>query len=639
MNTSSNAAVFSFEISALATTNLLAEDRLQYKYPALKTSRHIRLVTISPRAADNYTNGPVSIQLQQFPIDKCPPYQALSYTWGQTHRPDRVLCGTSEYISVTPNLFAALVHLQGKKPVTLWIDAICINQKMPDERSSQVQLMGHIYEKAKRVIVWLYSPEPIPPGDNKPWVVVQKPEAEDYHATEDNEGVKIPKAKKDNKVVELPFHALKMFQHPWFMRIWILQEIAYARYIVIRTENQTVYWEDAQQWARSYLDRVSDDRNTVVEERVQMSIRMMSVMDEWRSQTRGRLFDLRLPEILDRTQHCGATEPKDKVFALLSLVSDVDETFFDIDYTWSEAKICTELTLHVMQQGDNYDILRCVGNRSRSAISDTMPSWAPDLFGDIQCSPLPSHNEWCVGSSDPPRECGLAVYPDCDDTTVTVRCLRILDVKQVELAQIKGNQTPTLRTVLDVIEQWYKAVLHHPEYKTKDSRHRINAFWGTIRMTMGSKAMETRIDKAYSAGEGWHWHFRKLYNQDIGDTQPEDAYDLKNELDDSCIFNAKNPVLYSPWAREVMFRRTNMRPLIGRAFGFTSNGRMALWPSDAQEGDHVCLLYSVQVPFVLRKVNAETYRVIGPCYVHQHFDWDEFESPRSVEQLPWITLK
>ena len=184
--------------------------------------------------------------------------------------------------------------------------------------------------------------------------------------------------------------------------------------------------------------------------------------------------------------------------------------------------------------------------------------------------------------------------------------------------------------------------MDHPEYETKYSRHRVNAFWGTMRMTIGSDAVEEHIDKVYTAVEGWHWHFRKLYDfeDDIGDSQPEDAYDPGTALDDSFIFEADNPKLYSTWAHEVMFRpQEYMCPLRGRAFGFTNNGRMALLQSDAREGDHICLFYGIQLPFVLRNVKFGSYQVVGPCYVHQHFNWDMFESHHFWEKIPYIYLE
>ena len=627
-------------MTAVANSNLLnADDRSQYQYPNLETASHIRLVTICPPTEANSTYGSLSISLQQFPISQCPPYQALSYTWGQPDRSNRVHCEDDEYVNVTPSLLAALLHLQRRKPVTLWVDAICINQEDYKERSRQVSLMCQIYNKAKQVIVWLYCPEPPPPGDNELWVMVQKPGFEDYHLNEDNVWIRTPRAQEDYKVVELPWDALTIFQHPWFLRIWILQEVAYARDIVIKTVEQTVYWEDAQDWVSKYLNRASDDRNTFVKEEVEANIGMMSVMEEWRHLVQANSFPLRFTELFDRSQFCGATEPKDKVFALLSLASDVGPNF-EIDYTWSEAQVCSSLTRYVIRHNNTLDIFGCIGTRSRSSDSDKLPSWVPNLFGISQSAPLYPYNEWSVAPSQA-SEYGFAVARLCNETTLVVKCVDVLDVAQVEPLQVQGDQLPTLRTLLEVIEQWYYAVLDHPEYGSTDARYRINAFWGFIRMTLGSPAVEEKIDKVYTAGEGWHWHFRKLY-EDVGDSQPEDPYDSDNALDDSYIFEASNPQLYSTWARDVMFIHSEMRHLRGRAFGFTNKGQMALLPSDVEEGDSIYLLYGIQMPFVLRRVTEGPegiHRVVGPCYVHQHFSWDEFESRESWEQLQWITLE
>ena len=43
-------------------------------------------------------------------------------------------------------------HLE---PVTLWADALCINQADDDEKSEQVRARGQIYKRADNVWAWL----------------------------------------------------------------------------------------------------------------------------------------------------------------------------------------------------------------------------------------------------------------------------------------------------------------------------------------------------------------------------------------------------------------------------------------------------------------------------------------------------
>ena len=60
-------------------------------------------------------------------------------------------------LMVTPNLYDALCFIRRSKLSRhhFWIDAICIDQQHVDERNAQVMLMGGIYERAGKVIIWL----------------------------------------------------------------------------------------------------------------------------------------------------------------------------------------------------------------------------------------------------------------------------------------------------------------------------------------------------------------------------------------------------------------------------------------------------------------------------------------------------
>lgn len=78
-------------------------------------------------------------------LDDVPKYMALSYMWGDENDTLPIsLAGTE--VQTTRNLVHALLHIQGDtEVVTLWVDAICINQKDAAEKTAQVLQMRRIY--------------------------------------------------------------------------------------------------------------------------------------------------------------------------------------------------------------------------------------------------------------------------------------------------------------------------------------------------------------------------------------------------------------------------------------------------------------------------------------------------------------
>ena len=330
----------------------------KYEYDHLESKQHIRIMTIEPWSGKKNDEEPVRVRLEQFPVSKSPRYQALSYTWGQPQRSDRVLVNDRFYINVTPNLLSALVQLRSKKSVTIWIDAICINQEDIDERSAQVRLMNMIYRGAKDVIVWIDPGTQSESSDGAPWVI-------ELYSPALREGA--------SRIVELPRYALEMFKATWFTRIWTLQEIAYARKITIIFGTREVEWDKAMEWVNCYEQRSYNACNTEVEDVVSFGIAMTSIMCSWRSRVQSRLFKLPLSECINSSQRCDSSDPKDKIFALLSIARDVSE-HFEIDYNWSEAEICRRLTQHTIAQSNRLDILRCIGTRRTPGDCHSLPT-------------------------------------------------------------------------------------------------------------------------------------------------------------------------------------------------------------------------------------------------------------------------
>lgn len=179
----------------------------QSPYNPIDSSKaEIRIIHLLPGDFDD------TIYIELVPVslssNPTPQYDALSYVWGQEqcHNPAFV---NGRPVTITSNLDIALRYFRDSSDEkTLWVDAVCINQQDNVEKGPQVQMMGQIYSKAARVLVWLG-----PAADGSDELLERMfqgfTEDEISHQT-------------------MQDSSLAMMGRPWFTRIWVQQEIALA---------------------------------------------------------------------------------------------------------------------------------------------------------------------------------------------------------------------------------------------------------------------------------------------------------------------------------------------------------------------------------------------------------------------------
>ncbi|KAF2146189.1 uncharacterized protein K452DRAFT_198130, partial [Aplosporella prunicola CBS 121167] len=111
-------------------------------------SQHIRLLVLFP---GRWTD-PLSCALSLVSLNDRPIYEAVSYAWGnRTSR--RTIHLDDRLYSVTAALEIVLRH--PTKARIIWVDALCINQSDPEERTHQVNMMCAIYSLAQEVFLFL----------------------------------------------------------------------------------------------------------------------------------------------------------------------------------------------------------------------------------------------------------------------------------------------------------------------------------------------------------------------------------------------------------------------------------------------------------------------------------------------------
>ncbi|KIX04888.1 uncharacterized protein Z518_05759 [Rhinocladiella mackenziei CBS 650.93] len=157
------------------------------------------------RVIDIEAGNPPVCRMRHVSLEEKPHYQGLSYYWGAPVEPE---------ISKQLNLM--------DREATVWLDVLCINQRDPEERSRQVSLMGNIFTFAARVYVWLGE------GD------ADSDYAFDYI---DNNA-----RTYNHQILSLCFEQLTL--RPYWTRLWVIQEIALARSVLILCGTKLSSWDD-----------------------------------------------------------------------------------------------------------------------------------------------------------------------------------------------------------------------------------------------------------------------------------------------------------------------------------------------------------------------------------------------------------
>jgi Heterokaryon incompatibility protein (HET) len=183
------------------------------EYRPLDTDvNEIRLITLL--SSDN--QDIVRCSFEHVSLINPPEFSALSYCWGNPEVTEDILINGYPF-PVTTNLESALRHLMA-------VDAVCINQADKVEKSQQLLWMGSIYRRAKEVMAWIGEEDP----DSCAAIDV---------LTSDDKSKSLclqPRDKIDS--------IINLVERPYWKRVWVIQEIAFARQTTIHCGRRSFFW-------------------------------------------------------------------------------------------------------------------------------------------------------------------------------------------------------------------------------------------------------------------------------------------------------------------------------------------------------------------------------------------------------------
>ena len=604
--------------------------------------REIRLLTILP----GRTTDHIQCSLEVVSLNSELKYQALSYVWGSEDNLKTIHVEDKPF-GVTQNLYSALLHLRSfDEARVIWIDAICINQANKYEKGPQIGLMGEIYTKTSRLII--YSGE----RDNQTdlafnTVVSINGELEwqlrnGLRSTRTfwqdlrlNETTFFRDRNEVQPFDPEPWVAINsLYKRSWWTRVWTAQEtILPDGDADFHCGNRSISWLALQ---RVSLMLAHFDFGPV---RSQMLLLAgYSLVHSLFERPIHAQKELRRAAIIERNTNGNSLieylvgyyqrqcrEPKDLIFGFLGVCLDASADILGIGYTQSVEQLFTAVAAFwVKQDRDPRFISLCQSNGR----GPSLPSWVPD---------------WRIERPD------------------ILKIEQIPNVLQQIMEMGRAIRPPVF------IENWTGQSIHTfqcaptPDHGLKQPSLSPNNLVLTLKGLTHSQITFIGQD-AFDISSDAVWHWLTLINDHVQDPYPTGQSRLESlwrtlVTNRTSSFQLATPDLFvyalSDWAVQLIDRgledpsqRSQLgatvmrffvsvayRALAGRLFFVTNSGYMGLAPKDVAVGDHVCLLFGVPVPMILRARAGGGHEIIGPSYVHGIMQGEAFESWKQSQIL------
>ena len=340
----------------------------------------IRLLALLPKAMGDQ----LQCTLKPAALEDSLRYEALSYCWGPKSPECGLLCNGIN-ITIFPNLYSALMHLRKEiEPRLLWIDAVCINQSDPGEKSLQIPLMREIYGKAQHTIIWLGASSPLADLalQHTPNFLQMKEELDEikddrYYnrlGPKDWERYNLPDPVHDRSRWSFYWAVSEMWLSPWFSRVWVIQEHAVSKQCQVRFGKNQLPLEHLISLYEIFSSlNLLDPRVPLATMRTIRNLR--EIRNAYMKGEKRQLIDWLKTE----APLTEATDPRDKIFALCGIASDVCDGKFvvEIDYQKETAKVYLDFAISYITTYRNTALLEVPSWGYNSDIAG-LPSWCPD---------------------------------------------------------------------------------------------------------------------------------------------------------------------------------------------------------------------------------------------------------------------
>jgi hypothetical protein len=612
-------------------------------YDLLDFRSEIRLLILhSVQASLEESDTPVvTCTLKTVSLLDSPSYVALSYTWGNSTT-SQIIHINGKPVSVGENLAAALSHIRKPdRPIALWVDAICINQKDNLEKSHQVSIMTEIYTKAEYVVAWLgvatdssdkamnlYStigPKAIEAGildlrGNDLPNLANPREDERLSRIKDS----LDAYAQEADLVLFDESLIALSKRDYWTRTWIVQELTVAQHVKLMCGSKTLSFKTFS-GASNFCGYARTRRANNV------------TLDQWKDPVQGpdlQASMARAPsaapnvitgirrryqeetgdresfyELLKRT--CFAypardplkvTKSIDKIYGLLGLDPGTKQLglYPDYDKTPKDAYMATTRALIADGQ---VNIL--AWSQQHKKIQD-LASWVPDFSSAI--NPPCGENDRSGSTEAIYNASGqqsVSIVLNENPNVIGLRGILIDTIDCVGTPWTPNLQEPfnydAVKPYFDDIANFCKLQWERGPKLDQDTKKWVEGTW-----RIPCADQEGKYSGRDRASPAIHGAFLEV-------KQPSPRY----------IKPSKVRLNYMKVLKSLYDRRP---------FSSTE-GYVGLAPAHSKSGDIICILFGADFPFIIRKAAKGQYELVGEAFVYGIMDGEGLELGKEVEEI------
>lgn len=303
-----------------------------------------------------------------------------------------------------------------------------------------------------------------------------------------------------------------------------------------------------------------------------------------------------------------ATDPRDHVFAYLSLLPPGTQHGVPINYETSQKEILTRAMRHILFTSQSLNTLSYAGRQSL-VNSSGVPSWVTEWqrdslsmvdFGDKIFSAASVESWYGTDQGD----IFTLKVSSCKVDTVKVLAPKPAKEESNTTSEVTSNGTGAVSSVKHTF--WKLA-----EDEVRSQFDNETAFIEALGRAVFSDCLPTK-------------------NRRVNGNDTESIIALIRNLTDA---NAMVPTMRAgteEWSKALEIEREVSITYKNSLFGVTAAGRMGLFPKQVEEGDEIILIASANRPFVVRKVQSSDqdtarYKLVGPCYVQGIMDGEALD--------------